>query len=162
MRKLRFPPKLRDVLAANNAADRFYAAMNGKEPVAQTPIPLKRRYTQNEQRVSEADVLQTIREFSSTRDDIVLWRNVSGSAMTNAGPIRFGVGPNGASDFIGYRQVVISPDMVGSVISQFIAVEAKAPDAPGVDDAQFRFINRINASGGVAIVVRERKDLDKL
>jgi hypothetical protein len=117
----------------------------------------------NPDRISEAQVNETIREFSATRDDLVLWRNASGLATgANGAPVRFGVGPNGASDFIGYRQVEITEGMVGKTIAQFISVESKAPDAGPPDDAQVRFIDRINKAGGVAIVVRGRDDLEKL
>jgi hypothetical protein len=76
--------------------------------------------------------------------------------------MRYGVGPNGAADWIGYRVVVVTPSMVGCEIAQFVAVEAKAPDVPTIDDAQERFLDRVAKAGGIAIVARGRGDLEKL
>lgn len=160
---LKFKPKLRVQLERNNAADRHYAAMFGKEPAAQAVIPATRTYSRNEQRISEADVNDTIRAYMAGRDDLVLWRNNRGMARGhNGAPITYGVGPNGASDWIGYRTVVITPCMVGTEIAQFVAVEAKAPDAGKPDDAQMRFVERVNKAGGRAIVARSRSDVEKL
>src|SRR4029077_1958727 len=104
-----------------------------------------------------------IREFSASRDDITLWRNNRGEVVTPGGiPVRYGVGPNGASDWIGYRQIAITQAMVGSVIAQFVAVEAKAPDADAPSSAQQRFLEHINKVGGFAIEARGREDLEKL
>jgi hypothetical protein len=52
--------------------------------------------------------------------------------------------------------------MVGCEIAQFVAVEAKAPDVPTIDDAQERFLDRVAKAGGIAIVARGRGDLEKL
>jgi hypothetical protein len=164
MKRLRFAPKLRDRLLANNRADAGYARLYGKEPIAQAEIAPKREYKRNEGRVSESDVNDVVRQFSADHSGrLKLWRNNRGAvAMAGGALVTYGVGPNGASDFIGYREVTITQAMVGSVIAQFIAAESKAPDAGPPGDAQIRFIERINDAGGVAIVVRERKDLDQL
>jgi hypothetical protein len=117
----------------------------------------------NPNRISEAQVNETIREFSATRDDLVLWRNNSGVAQDSSGhTVRYGVGPRGASDWIGYKVVEITEGMVGKSVAVFTACEAKAPDAGAPDDAQIRFINRVNNAGGIALIVRERNDLEKL
>ncbi len=114
-------------------------------------------------RVSEADVNAAIRSFSGSRDDIVLWRNNKGMVqIPGGGMMPYGLGPNGASDWIGYRRVVISPDMVGTIIAQFTCVEAKAPDAGPVPEHQQAFLRAVNAAGGIGIVVRDAEELKKL
>jgi hypothetical protein len=161
--RARFRPKLREQLAESKRANDFYADLAGKPRLDYSDhLKPKRSYTHNPDRVSEADVNHTIREFSASRDDVTLWRNNRGEVMTDRGPVRYGVGPNGASDWIGYRVVVITPCMVGTEIAQFVAVEAKAPDADAPTSAQQRFLEHVNKAGGVAIEVRERRDLDKL
>lgn len=162
---LRFRPKFREQLRQAKLANDMYADLAGKQRLETHPMlnkPIRTRRA-NTERISEADVNDTIREFSAKRDDLVLWRNNRGEALTSSGAtVRYGVGPNGASDWIGYRVLVVTPDMVGYEIAQFIAVEAKAPDAGPPDDAQSRFLNSVNIAGGRAIVVRGRKDLESL
>lgn len=162
---LRFRPKFREQLQQAKLANDMWADLAGKPRLDYSAhlTPKRASPVRNPDRISEADVNDTIREFSAKRDDLVLWRNNRGEALTsNGATVRYGVGPNGASDWIGYRVLVVTPDMVGCEIAQFIAVEAKAPDAGPPDDAQFRFISRVNVAGGKAIVVRERKDLESL
>lgn len=162
---LRFRPSFREQLRSAKRGNDFYADMAGKPRLETHPLLEKpvRQYQHNDQRVSEADVNDVIRQYMASREDLVLWRNNMGLATSaNGSPVRYGVGPNGASDWIGYRSVTITPDMVGTEIAQFIAVEAKAPDARTPDDAQLRFIGRIRKAGGKAIVVRGRSDLEDL
>lgn len=163
--RLRFRKSYRDRLLEAKQGNDHYADLAGKPRLPTHPDLLKpvRQRKLNGERISEADVNDTIREFSAQRDDIVLWRNNRGLAQGATGaPVRYGVGPNGSSDWIGYRRIVISPDMVGQILAQFIAVEAKAPDAGPPEDSQQRFIDHLNENGAVAFVARERKDLDKL
>ena len=55
----------------------------------------------------------------------------------------------GGSDIIGWDQVVITPDMVGKTIAQFLAIECK--DGKGrLSDEQRIFINNVRAAGGKA------------
>lgn len=63
--------------------------------------------------------------------------------------VRYGVGPNGASDYIGFRSVVITPEMVGKTIAQFAVIEAKdTGEKP--EPEQYEFIDNIRAAGGFA------------
>lgn len=162
---LRFRPKLREQLAEAKRANDMYADLAGKprletHPILLTPV---REQHRNEQRISEADVNEAIREAMAGRDDLVLWRNNRGVVtLPNGSLVHYGVGPNGASDWIGYRQVKITAEMVGQTIAQFVAVEAKAPDAGKPDELQIRFIGRIRKAGGQAIVARGREDIEKL
>lgn len=64
--------------------------------------------------------------------------------------IKFGLFP-GSSDFIGWKTVEITQDMVGDKVAVFVAIEVKAPGKkvkPG--SPQANFINRVNLSGGIA------------
>ena len=170
---MRFKPRLRDTVATNVAALR---AMGGDAPLPEDlqrsldsiPLP-KRRVVQtavdidavHDKRTPKAKkkieayrekaVVRKIKEWAHTRDDVRLWRNASGQIILDSGArITYGVGPNGASDFIGYCSVVITPEMVGTVIAQFVAVEAKAEDGVA-SDAQVAFIEKVRSEGAIAL-----------
>src|SRR5258708_26366955 len=115
----------------------------------------------DENRITEAHVNDVIRDFSASRDDLVLWRNSRGMIdLPGGGKLRYGVGPNGASDWIGYRTVRVTQEMVGSEVAQFIAVEAKAPDAGATPPHQEAFLRAVRAGGGMGFLARRKKDLE--
>lgn len=158
MKRLRFPPKLRERLERNNSADRHYAALYGKEPMAQAEIAPKREYKRNERRVSENDVNDAIR--NARIPGLTLYRNNRGMVeLPNGGKLTYGLGPNGGSDWIGRKTVTVTPAMVGMRIAVFVAVEAKAPDAGPVPDHQQTFIDDTVAAGGIAGTARSLDDL---
>lgn len=98
---------------------------------------------------SESEVNKEILQISQARKDIRLWRNNRGMAKIHGHRVRYGVGPNGAADWLGYRVVFITEEMVGTRIAQFLAVEAKRQgEAP--EEEQQRFIDSVNADGGCA------------
>lgn len=67
--------------------------------------------------------------------------------------IQCGLAP-GAPDLIGWRSIVITPEMVGRRIAVFAGIEDKsARDKP--TDEQDRFIDAIDAAGGLAGVARD-------
>lgn len=100
-----------------------------------------------------------------------LWRNNRGAARTDTGTfIRFGLANDSkalgdtlkSGDLIGWRPVVITPDMVGKVLAQFVSVEIKTVD--GRTDrarleAQQRWADLVNNDGGYAVFIT---DPDKL
>jgi hypothetical protein len=97
----------------------------------------------------EAAVNDDIYATYSRRPDVKLWRNNRGVAQYGQQIVRYGVGPRGASDWIGYRVVTITQEMVGQRLAQFAALEAKRPgETP--DDNQQRFLDSVTADGGVA------------
>jgi len=94
-----------------------------------------------------------------------LWRNNVGVALRKDGtPVRYGLANTSkamnsnlkSSDLIGIRPVLITPDMVGKTIGQFIAIEAKASNInltkklSGRMIAQNRFLDLIKRLGGYA------------
>ena len=130
----------------NANAMNFYAAMADK-PRMEVPDVITRTRTNN---TAERDVSKQIQDVAKQFDNVKLWRNNRGQVMLDNGArIAYGVGPNGASDFIGYRRITITADMVGQSIAQFLAVEAKRPGAKPRPE-QSEFIERINQDGGRA------------
>ena len=70
----------------------------------------------------------------------------------------------GSSDLIGWTPVTITPDMVGSKIAVFTAVEVKL-DKHGKYQAtkeQRNFISAVKANGGYAGVADCKKDLEDI
>ncbi|MGL4546346.1 MAG: hypothetical protein ACRCUU_12490 [Plesiomonas sp.] len=82
---------------------------------------------------SEAAVQANIRLAAAQRG-VILWRNNVGALVDKRGvPVRYGLCNDTkqlndrikSSDLVGIRPVLITPDMVGTTIGQFAAVECK-------------------------------------
>ena len=75
--------------------------------------------------------------------------------------IKFGLF-NGSSDLIGWKSIKITPDMVGSKVAVFTAIEVKKPGKKVKSDSpQENFLEQVDKSGGISIVARslsEAKD----
>ena len=67
----------------------------------------------------------------------------------------------GSSDLIGWRSVVITPDMVGQRVAIFAAVEVKSARGR-VSAEQGRFIEAVLAAGGIAGVARTVDEASKV
>lgn len=68
-------------------------------------------------------------------------------------PVQNGLGRTGIPDIIGCIPTMITPDMVGKVIGQFIAVETKAPGKLSrVTPNQQRELQGIADAGGIAVL----------
>ena len=67
----------------------------------------------------------------------------------------------GSSDLIGWTSIEITPEMVGSKIAIFTALEIKT-DTGKISKEQTNFIDNVNKSGGIASVLRSVDDLNKL
>lgn len=113
--------------------------------------------------LAESTVQNHIRHMSAQLGDD-LWRNNSGVLNDVKGrPVRFGLGNDSAkinkvcksSDLIGLTRVMVTPEMVGTVIAVFTAVEVKENGwvfNPRNDRevAQKTFIDFILRAGGYA------------
>ncbi len=91
-----------------------------------------------------------------------LYRNNRGAYQTKSGAwIRYGLGNQRerGSDLIGWRELKITADMVGSTVAQFLAVETKSSDGRA-STGQNEFIIRVQAAGGIAQIVRSEQELE--
>ena len=166
MKPPRFRPSLAEVKRQNNAVDNYYAVSFGKEPQAQNVVAPKRAAPVRSDGPSEADVLHDIRQAVKTHPRVTLYRNNRGQViLPSGGRLTYGVGPNGAADLLGWREVRITADMVGEKIAQFTALEVKRPGAKP-DPEQRAFLDAVYAAGGcsgwadtveAALAVVERK-----
>lgn len=113
---------------------------------------------------NEATAQSMVRLAASARG-WKLWRNNVGVLTRPDGvPIRYGLANDSkavnqnvkSADLIGIRPVVITPDMVGDVIGQFVSIECKRPGwKPSATDqheaAQMRWAEIVMLAGGHAI-----------
>lgn len=78
-------------------------------------------------------------------------------------PIQTGMGAHGIPDRVGCMPVRITPEMVGSVVGLFVAVEAKRPGRRGEKNAgatgqQVDQLRDIIDAGGIAMLVDGEDD----
>lgn len=110
---------------------------------------------------SEAGVSQRVR-LAYANSGGLLWRNNVGAFKDdNDNWVRYGLANDSqkmnksikSSDLIGVRPVTITPEMVGTVIGQFVAIECKHPhwQYTGTDHevAQLKFLQLVMAKGGL-------------
>jgi len=95
------------------------------------------------------------------------WRNNRGTAYTKNGQfIRFGIPePRGGGgdrmkggDRIGFKEIEITPDMVGKKIAVFLNIEIKGP-GDTLKNGQIRWHNFILEHGGLSEIVYEDKKI---
>lgn len=66
----------------------------------------------------------------------------------------------GSGDLIGWRPVVITQEMVGMTLAQFVSCEVKDGKAKPEED-QLAWIEKVRKDGGLAFVARSEADLQK-
>jgi hypothetical protein len=80
-------------------------------------------------------------------------------------PISYGLAPGNkdlaSSDFIGWRTMTITPNMVGHKIAQFVSVEAKAPGKKAAE-AQLNWLSLVQKSGGLIGLVQSVEQIDQM
>jgi hypothetical protein len=102
--------------------------------------------------MSEHEIQQRIR-LACGHGPVRLWRNNTGALVDQQGRfVRFGL-CKGSSDLIGLRSLVVSPEMVGQRLAQFVALEIKT--ARGVISPEQRaFLELVEQLGGLTAVCR--------
>lgn len=98
---------------------------------------------------SEADISPQVVQ-AMTASGCQLWRNNRGTTKYGQRWVRYGVGPNGAADWIGFLPVRITPAMVGQYIAVFVSAETKRPKGAKYETDQFKWRDRVWAAGGIA------------
>lgn len=116
--------------------------------------------------------VQSLVRLEAARKGLKLWRNNVGMLFNERGtPVRYGLANDSrtlnqairSGDLIGWRSVLITPEMVGSKIAQFVSRECKregwAYTATQHEIAQLRWIEVIQADGGDACFVTKEGTL---
>lgn len=119
--------------------------------------------------MTEARVQSLIRLEAGRDPTLKLWRNNVGVLLDRNGrPVRYGLANDTkelnakikSGDLIGWRSIVITPDMVGRVVAVFVSRECKpegwTPAPPtntalfAHEEAQREWARLVNAAGGDA------------
>ena len=112
---------------------------------------------------TEKDIERTLILHASQCGATMFKNNVGKLRDERGNIVTFGL-CKGSSDLIGWTPVIITPEMVGSKIAVFTAVEVKL-DKHGKYQAtkeQKNFINAVKANGGYAGVADCKKDLEDI
>ena len=165
-KRMSFRPSLQDTKRANLAAmeSMAHGGMSdaGRKNLEEMRLTVKPKQVRKPSQPSliplERDVNREITSAAKQFDNVKLWRNNRGQViLPNGGRLTYGVGPNGASDFIGYTRLTITQDMVGCIVAQFTAVESKRPGERATDE-QAEFIERVEQDGGWAGVAHSGEE----
>ena len=109
---------------------------------------------------SEHEIQQCIR-LACGHGPVRLWRNNTGALVDPQGRfVRFGL-CKGSSDLIGLRSLVITPELVGQRVAQFVAVEVKTATG-AIRAEQHAFLEFVQRSGGIGGICRSVRDAQQL
>lgn len=111
---------------------------------------------------AETDIQQRIRLALGTRSDLRLFRNQVGQLPDprTGRPVQFGLA-RGSADLIGWRSVVITPEMVGQRVAVFTSLEVKTPTGR-LTPAQQAWLGTVHNAGGIAGVARSVRDANEI
>lgn len=87
-----------------------------------------------------------------------VFRNNRGVARFGPRFVHYGVGPNGAGDFIGFLPVRITEAMVGHYVAIFVSAETKRPIGASYQSKQFEWRDMVLAAGGAAGIAHRWED----
>ncbi len=107
---------------------------------------------------AETTLQQQIRLAVGTRPDARLFRNQVGSLPDprTGRLVTFGLA-RGSADLIGWRTVVVTPDMVGTRLAVFCSIEIKTATGR-LRPEQQAWLGVVRGAGGVAGVARSVAD----
>ena len=111
---------------------------------------------------AETDLQQRIRIAVGTRPDTRLFRNQCGALPDprTGRLVTFGLA-RGSADLVGWRTVVITPDMIGRRIAVFTSIEVKTPTGR-VRPEQQAWLGVVRGAGGIAGVARSIEDANRI
>lgn len=107
---------------------------------------------------AETTLQQQIRLALGTRADCKIFRNQVGSLPDprTGRLVTFGLA-RGSADLIGWRTVVVTPEMVGQRIAVFTSIEVKTPTGR-LAPAQQHWLQAVRTAGGCAGIARSVAD----
>lgn len=144
----------------------------GQDALAELSAILGSTGTEETGARSESNVQSRVR-LAAPAAGMRLWRNNVGVLTDDRGvPVRYGLANDTKAlndrlkshDLIGWRRVVISPPMVGSLIAQFVSLECKREgwrpgESPAREQAQERWAALVVADGGYSRFVTAPEQL---
>jgi len=110
----------------------------------------------------ETIIQQRIRLELGREPSLRLFRNNTGSLPDprTKRPVQFGL-CKGSADLIGWKQVTITPDMVGQQMAVFASIEVKTPTGR-LTPEQKNWMDAVQAAGGVAGIARSVEDAQQI
>jgi hypothetical protein len=107
---------------------------------------------------AETTLQQQIRLALGTHPNARLFRNQVGSLPDprTGRLVTFGLA-RGSADLIGWRTVVVTPEMVGTRLAVFTSIEVKTPTGR-IRPEQQAWIGAVHGAGGIAGVARSVED----
>lgn len=106
--------------------------------------------------MSEAAILARVR-IALSKAGAIISRNNCGAYHDAKGRfIRYGVFSPGGADLIGWRSVLVTPEMVGQRVAVFVACEVKADTIPTRE--QRHFLETVALAGGIAILAHSEEE----
>ena len=107
---------------------------------------------------AETDLQQRIRLALGTHPELRIFRNQVGSLPDprTGRLVQFGLA-RGSADLIGWRTLVITPEMVGQRVAVFTSLEIKTPTGR-LAPAQRHWLQAVEQAGGIAGVARSVGD----
>ena len=107
---------------------------------------------------AETTLQQQIRLAVGSRSDLRLFRNQVGSLPDprTGRLVTFGLA-KGSADLIGWRTIVVTPEMVGRRIAVFTSIEVKTPTGR-VRPEQQAWLGVVRGAGGIAGIARSVTD----
>jgi hypothetical protein len=106
----------------------------------------------------ESEVQSKIKQ-KLTKLGFILFRNNVGAWRHKSGRwIQYGL-CKGSSDLIGWRPLIITADMIGKKIAQFVAIETKRNAKSKATEKQINFVDTVQKSGGVGIIASSFENL---
>lgn len=106
--------------------------------------------------LEETNIANEIR-IEMAKNGASLFKNVRGLFYTRDKKrlVLAGLLADGASDLIGFRRVIVTPEMVGKTVAVFVAIEVKTLNPKRYASQQQKdFIAAVIESGGLAGVAR--------
>ena len=121
--------------------------------------------------MKESDIQRSVMLAAATRG-YTTWRNNTGQAwagdaqrlrdgsvlIRNPRPLHAGL-CKGSSDLIGFKRLVVAPEMVGQTLAQFAGVEIKTAGGR-LSEHQERFLAFVREAGGLGILARGPEDIE--
>ena len=107
---------------------------------------------------AETDLQQRIRLALGTQPELRIFRNQVGSLPDprSGRLVQFGLA-RGSADLIGWRTMVITPEMVGQRVAVFTSLEIKTPTGR-IRPEQKAWLACVQSAGGIAGVARSVAD----
>lgn len=125
--------------------------------------------------MTEKDIQSSVMREVASKPGIRLFRNPVSIAwvgklvasatggkviLMDAHRVTVGLAP-GSADLVGWRSVMITPEMVGQRVAVFASVEVKKPGGKATPE-QINWRDRVQEAGGIAGIVRSVEEAHEL